>query len=120
MQKRPRSVSVTLIFIAINALIWLVLGVLIALHAHPALPSSPLVQGLMAFLSFAMAGALFGLFFLHIKRIRIAYFLTLGLFVIITIAFVFDEFGWIDLLALLMNLVPIALLIKDRAWYLQR
>jgi len=120
MPRRPLSVSITLIFIALNALIWLVLGILIALHAHPALPDSPLVRGLMAGLSFAMAAILLAAFLLLARRIRLAYFLALGLFALIALAFLFDEFGWMDLLALAVTLFPVVFLIRDRNWYLQR
>ena len=60
MSKHPLSVSTTLIFIILNALVWLALGVIIALHVHPALPDNPLLRGIMAFLSFGAAGILLG------------------------------------------------------------
>ena len=117
--KRPLSVLINLIFILLNALVWLALGVIIALHAHPALPDNPIIQGAMAFLSFCAAGILLGILIFLLRRIRIAWFASLGFLAVTSILTIFDDFGWTDLVVLVVNLVPIILLIKDRAWYLQ-
>jgi lysylphosphatidylglycerol synthetase-like protein (DUF2156 family) len=119
MTKRPLSVSVTLIFIILNALVWLALGLIIALHAHPALPDNPILQAEMALLSFCAAGILLGLFIFLGKRGRLAWFAALGCLAFTSILTIFDDFGWTDLIVLVINIVPIILLIKDRAWYLQ-
>jgi lysylphosphatidylglycerol synthetase-like protein (DUF2156 family) len=103
MPKRPLSVLGNLIFILLNALIWLALGMIIALHAHPALPDNPILQWVMALLSFGTA-----------------WFAALCFLALTSILTIFDDFGWTDLLVLVINLIPIILLIKDRAWYLQR
>jgi lysylphosphatidylglycerol synthetase-like protein (DUF2156 family) len=115
---RPLSVSVNLAFILLNALIWLILGLVIALHAHPSLPDNPIIQGGMTLLSFCAAGILLGLFIFLRKRIRLAWFAALGFLALTSILTIFDDFGWADLVVLVINLVPIILLIKDRAWYL--
>lgn len=119
MTNRPLSVSAALIFTLLNALVWLALGVIIAANAHPALPDVPIIKGIMAFLSFAASGILLGLFVFLGKRSRIAYFIAVGLFVAISLMTIFDQFGLADLVILIINIVPIILLIKDRAWYLQ-
>jgi peptidoglycan/LPS O-acetylase OafA/YrhL len=108
-----------LIFILLNALIWLALGMIIALHAHPAIPDNSIIQGGMAFLSFCAAGILLGLFIFLVRRTRIAWFVALGFLAVTSILTIFDDFGWTDLVVLVINLVPMILLIKDRAWYLQ-
>jgi lysylphosphatidylglycerol synthetase-like protein (DUF2156 family) len=119
MPDRPRSVLVSLTFIILNSLVWLVFGVIIAANAHPSLTMPPLLKGVMAFLSFCIAGFLAGLFFLLVKRNRIAYLLALGLLSVISVLSLFDQFGLSDLVILAINIVPIVLLIKDRDWYLQ-
>lgn len=98
---------------------WLIFGGIIAANAHPSLATPPLLKGVMAFLSFCIAGFLVGLFFLLVKRNRIAYFLALGLLAVISVLSLFDQFGLSDLIILAINIVPIVLLIKDRDWYLQ-
>jgi lysylphosphatidylglycerol synthetase-like protein (DUF2156 family) len=119
MTKPPLSVRVNLFFILLNALVWLVLGLVIALHAHPALPQDPLIQGGMAVLSFCAVGILLGLFFFLRNRYPPAWFVALGFLALTSILTIFDDFGWTDLLVLVINLVPLILLIKDRAWYLR-
>jgi lysylphosphatidylglycerol synthetase-like protein (DUF2156 family) len=106
-----------LFIIIFNALIWLALGVIIAVHAHPGLPDNPVIKGGMAFLSYGAAGILLGLFFFLRKRSRVAWFVALGFFALASILTIFDDFGWIDLVVLVINLIPLILLIKDRAWY---
>ena len=82
MKNRPISVTITPIFIFLNALIWLALGIIIAVNAHPALPVPPELKAIMAFLSIVMAGILVGLFVLSYDRgNRMAYYLTIAFFI---------------------------------------
>jgi len=118
MRDRPLSVTIALTFILLDALIWLGLGVIIAANAHPALPNVPIVRGIMAFLSLATAGILLGVFIFLRKPGRIAYFIALGLLAAIAFLTIFDQFGLVDLVVLAINIVPLFLLLKDRAWYL--
>jgi hypothetical protein len=118
MGKRPLSVSAGLIFVLLNALIWLVLGEIIALQAHPALPVSRTIQTVMVVLSFGAAAILVGLFVFLWRHNRITWFLTVGFLALTSILTIFDDFGWADLIVLVINVIPIVLLIKDRAWYL--
>jgi hypothetical protein len=119
MKKRPISITVTLGFIFINILIWLAFGIIVAANLHPALPDQPVVKTVMASLALAVAVVLSVLVFFLIRHSRIAYYLTLGLFTALSLAALFDNFGWIDLVVLIINLVPIILLIKERSWFLQ-
>ncbi len=119
MTTRPLSVTATWFLIGMNALVWLVFGVIVAMNAHPALPNQPLVKGGMAFLSFVVAGVLIGLIFLLARRSRLAYFSSLGLFLVITFLTITDQFGWSDFVILVINLTPMILLLKDRRWYLR-
>lgn len=54
------------------------------------------------------------------KRNRIAFYLSMFLLAIVAILSVTDQFGLLDLLSLLISLIPLVLLLKDRNWYLQR
>jgi hypothetical protein len=120
MLARPRFASFVLFFVCLNALVWLAFGLIIAFNAHPALPDIPLLKGVMAALSLAMAGILLWVFTLLRKRSRIAYFATVGLFAVTCFLTIFDDFGLADFIVLVINLVPLGLLIKDRAWYLEK
>lgn len=119
MNNRPKSVTVTLIFILIIALIWLVFGIIIAVHALPSLPDNPLILGVMALLSFIAAGVLLVLFIFLQRRSPIAWFLTLAALGFSSLLAIFDDFGFSDLVVLVITLIPIILLIKDRAWFLK-
>ena len=120
MKKHPLTVNVTLIFVTINALIWLILGMIIALHIHPSLPDQPVIRWSMAFISFAAAAILACLFFFLRRQISVAWSLSLGFFVLSALLTFFDQFGLTDLVVLVINVIPIILLIKDRAWFLRR
>ena len=119
MKNRPKTVNVTLIFVIINALVWFVLGLIIALHIFPYLPDNPVIRWSMALLSFSAAAILVGMFFLLRRQIPIAWFLTLGFLVLSVLLAFFDQFGLSDLVVLAINVIPIILLIKDQAWYLR-
>ncbi len=120
MTNRPRSVTVVFGFFGLNALVWLAFGLLIAFNLHPALPNDPLLKGLMAILSLGLAGTLLGLLFLLLRRSQIAYFGAVGLLALSCLMLVFDDFGLADLVFLLISLAPLVLLLKDRAWYLEK
>jgi len=116
---RPKTVPLTLIFINLNAVIWLALGLTVASQSHPALPDEPLIRWGMAGLSFAASVILFGLVVFLVKRSRIAWFGAVGFLALTALLVIFDDFGWADLLVLVINITPIILLITERAWYLQ-
>jgi hypothetical protein len=117
MNTRPRSFSVALVLVLLNALLWLTFGILVATDIHPALPISPLLKGIMAVLAFVTAGILLILLLLLTKQNRIAYFFTVGMQIVISLVTIFDDFGWADFIFIVISLAPIVLLVKDRAWY---
>ena len=119
MTSRPLTVTITLVIILINAFFWLALGIIIAVDALPGLPDLPQMKWILAILSIAIAVILLGLTFFLFKRSRTSYFLTLVFFGITSILTIFDDVGLADIVFLLISLIPILLLIKDRSWYLQ-
>jgi len=118
MLARPRTVTIAYVFILANALVWLALGVIVAANIHPALPDATLLKGIMAVMSFIGAGILLVAFFLLLKRRRSGFYLAIGFLIVTTLLTFFDQVGWSDLVVLVINLVPIILLVKDRNWYL--
>jgi lysylphosphatidylglycerol synthetase-like protein (DUF2156 family) len=119
MTRRPFSVNITLLFILLNALIWLVLAILIVVQAHPGLPDLPYISAGMAALSFAFAICLLVLLFFVARRSRRAYYLAIAFLAGTALLAIFDDVGWSDLVVILLNLVPVILLVKDRRWFLQ-
>ena len=120
MTKRPPTVTACLILMLVSAFTWLALGIVIAAGLHPAIPDNPGIKAGMASGSIAAAGTLGGLVILLARRFGHAYYLSLAALSVSALAIFFDDVGWVDLIALIINLVPLFLLIRDRAWYLQR
>lgn len=119
MTTRPLSVNATFAFILLNIIIWLALGIIIAVDAHPALPDIPIMKGIMAALSLAIGGVLIVLFLFLYRRNQTAFYLTLAFFAVTSVLTIIDDVGLSDIIVLVINIIPIVLLIKDRSWYLQ-
>ena len=120
MNKRPFSVRVVFVLIALDALLWLALGLIIAVDAHPALPVQANIKAMMAILLLVAAVVLLGLSVFLAKRSRVAYYLTLAFFLFASLLIILDEVGWIDLVVLAIQIIPIILLLKERNWYLHQ
>ncbi len=118
MQTTSRWITAIPVLLGLNALVWLGFGALVAFNLHPALPDLPLLKAGLAAASLCLAASLLALAYWLSKRSRTAYFVTLGGLALIAVAFLFDDFGWIDFACLVLNLLPLALLLKARAWFL--
>lgn len=119
MNKRPRSVTVCWAFILLNIFVWSMFGLIVGFAMHPALPDIPLFRETMAGLSFAIVVALIMLLVFLTRRSRAAFYLALIFFCAISLMTFFDDMGPVDFTVLAINIIPIALLIKDREWYLK-
>lgn len=119
MKNIPTLIKVALGFILLSALTWLVIGALIAAQLHPGMPSDPILQWGMAAAAFAVGVVLVVLAWLLAKRRRLAYFIALVALAVVMLLMVFDQFGWADLVGLVINLVPFVLLLIGRKWFLQ-
>ena len=52
------------------------------------------------------------------RRSRLAFNAAAALLALIAVLSITDQFGLADLVSLLLSLVPLVLLLKDRTWYL--
>jgi lysylphosphatidylglycerol synthetase-like protein (DUF2156 family) len=120
MKKFPITVRLTQFFILLNALVWLVFGVIVALGLHPALPAEGLYRWGMALISFLAAAVLIVLFLLLRRRWKPAWYLAVTALAVSALLTFFDDFGWIDLAVLAVMIVPLVLMILDRKWYLEK
>ncbi|MCJ7513455.1 MAG: hypothetical protein MUO23_10860 [Anaerolineales bacterium] len=116
----PASVSAVLILLLLNSLAWLTFAFIAAAALHPSIPEGDPIRWAMSLLALLTSGTLIGLCVFMRRRSRFAYYLTLGLLGLLALLTVADEFGFSDLIVLIITVSPFALLIKDRAWYLQR
>lgn len=119
MIRRPLSVSTTFALILLNAIIWCAFSIIVAANVHPALPYLTLIRGMMAAGALVVAAILLLALVLLPRHNRFAYYIALGLLAIISVSLVFDQFGLADLVVLIITVIPIILLVKDRSWYLQ-
>jgi hypothetical protein len=115
---RPRSVSIALGFLALNALIWFGYGSALLLGFNPGLSISPPLRILIGLLAIGFAAVLLALVYWLTKRNRLAYVLSLGLLLLLSLLALADQVGLWDWLSLVGSLAPALLLIKDRGWYL--
>jgi len=114
-----KSFQIALIFILVISIFWFGFSVIVASGFHPALPDSQLYQWIMAVLAFLTAVFLLIQYFLLKAKIKLAYFLTIAFLIFLAILTIMDDIGVIDFLVLLVTLLPVILLIKDRKWYFQ-
>ena len=119
MTHRPVTVTISLVIILLNALIWFILAIMIAANAVPGLGDLPSMRWVLGFLSVAIGGILLVLTYFIYKHSLKAYYLTLAFFIFTSNLVIFDDVGLADIIVLIISLIPIVLLIKDRAWYLQ-
>ena len=120
METRPATVSLGLALLAIDGLIWLILGVLIAAGLHPSLPDPLWLRAAIAILSWVAAAALLSAYLGLTRRVHRVYPWAILFLAIASLTFLFDDFGFTDLIVLVLHLIPLALLIKDHTWYVPR
>jgi len=138
MTHRPLSVTVTVVLILFDAVLLLAFGLIVAEGLHPALPDNLVYKVVLSIASFGAGLVLTGLSVLLTRHNRAGYFLTLTFLSMAALAvflddvgwvdltflsmaalvFFLDNVGWVDLAFLAVTLLPAALLLKDRNWYL--
>ena len=114
-----KSFKLTLILILMIALFWLAFSIIVATGLHPALPDSQLYQWIMAGLAFLTAAFLLIQFFLLKAKKKFAYIVTVAFLTFVAILTIMDDLGLIDFVVLLVTLLPVVLLLKNRKWYFQ-
>ena len=120
MSKYPPTVVAVLMFLLVNAMIWIGFSVITAAGAHAGLPSEPAVRWIMAGLALGCGCILIGLAAALARRVRIAYYLITAILAVLAVLTITDDVGWIDLAYMGLVVVPLALLLKDRKWYLRK
>jgi hypothetical protein len=120
MNRPPKSVSITLIFILLNATFWLVYAFIMVFGGIRSFAASSMLKWVMTILAFGSSAALVGTAIFLRRHNRFAFYFGLVLLASIAILSITDEFGLFDLFSLLVSLIPLGLMLKDRAWYLQR
>ena len=117
MKTRPPTVTAALLLMALTAAFWFGFAVLTACGVIRSIPAG-WVRWIMAALALGTSAVLAGLAVLLRRRYRPAYYAAALLLAIIAVLSITDDFGLWDLFSLLICLAALALLLKDRAWYL--
>jgi hypothetical protein len=119
MNRPAKSVSITLVFIILNAIFWFVYAFIMALGGIPSTAISSTVKWVMAILALDSSAALVGTAIFLWRHNRFAFYFGLVILATIAILSITDEFGLLDIFSLLISLIPLVLMLRDRAWYLQ-
>lgn len=114
----PYTVRIAFSLIFLVALVWVLFGIIVVARLHPALPDMPVIRWGIGLTAIIAGSILAILDVLLLRRNSIAYWALLGGLIILAFANLLDQFGWIDLLVMLLTLVPAALIFRDRKWYL--
>jgi hypothetical protein len=120
MTTMPVKVRITFLLILLNALVWLVFGMIVLLGLHPALPAEGLYRWGMAVVSFLAAAVLIILFLLLRRRWKPAWYLAVTALAVSALVTLLDDFGGIDLAVLAVMLLPLVVLVVDRRWYMEK
>lgn len=118
MKNLPLTVKITQVLLLIEALMWLVFGVIILAGLHPALPEGALYRWGMGGISILAAVVLVALTRLLLRRVRAAWYLTMVALFASFLVILFDNVGWVDLAVMAGVFLPMVLLLIDRKWYL--
>ena len=118
--KRPITVAVTLFLLLILALLWLAFSLLFALGGNISYYQVTAFKWLISALAFLASLMLVGLCYFLRKRSKFAWYGMVLILSAMTLAGFLDQLGLIDILSILLTVFPLALLIKDRKWYLRK
>ena len=119
MKNAPVVIKIALAFMLINALMWFVIGVLVAVNVHPGVPDDAALKSLMMLGMFGGAVILALLYLLLRRQRRLAFFITLVVLAVIIMLTLFDQVGWADIVGLALAFIPFVLLILGRKVFLQ-
>lgn len=120
MKNSEKIFSFALIFILVNAAIWLIFAILVVFEAFPMGSVPDVLRRILIALAVIAAGVLFILQILLRKHIRVAYYLTLVALAGMVLLTFMDQVGVSDLIYALFALTPLVLLLYCRGWYFQK
>lgn len=120
MRRFPATVRAALLLLGLDSLLWFAFGIVAAAGGIASIANPPALRWVMAGLACASAAALAGLTVLLSRRYRLAFSLAVILLLLIAVLSLTDQVGFLDLASLAVSVIPLVLLLKDRAWYLRQ
>lgn len=99
--------------------IWTLLAIILAAGFHPAVPEAGFYRWGLTTLSMLAGVVLLIGYQRMVRRGGLATYGVIGVLASISLLTIVDQFGFVDLLVLLIHLLALSLLIKDRRFYLR-
>jgi len=115
---RPQTVTATRLLILALALFWLAFGLTVAVGAHPSYRDASVIRWAMAGGALCAAAILAALANQLALHRPLTYWLAVVLLGAMTLGGLLDQLGLADVIFLAINVIPLALLVRDRNWYL--
>ena len=116
----PWSVRVTLVSFLVIAALWLLFSLFVVLGGNVSYFHIGAFRWIMAGLTFLASIILAALWYLLRRRFKPAWYASVLLLAAMILAGFMDELGLIDYAFIVLYLVPLVLLFKDRKWYLKQ
>lgn len=116
----PLTVKITLALVLITAAFWFLFSLTVVLGGHVSYNQLGVYRWLMAGLTFLVSLFLLALRHFLRRQFKPAWIVGVLTLTAMLLAGFMDELGWMDYIFIVLTLVPLALLIKDRQWYLGR
>ncbi len=116
-KKTPAVFIAALLFILLNAVIWLAFAGYTAAGAHPSFKGDDPLRWWYSIGAALVGITLLVLGYLLLNRRRWAYYLGLITLVGFVLVLFLDQMGTIDLIIMLGALIPLILLLLCRRWY---
>ena len=114
----PLTVRFTLIFFLVIAVLWFIFSLFVVLGGNVSYFHIGAFRWIMAGLTFLASIIVVVLWVLLRRRFRPAWYISVLLLAAMILSGFMDELGLIDYAFISLYLIPLALLIKDRKWYL--
>lgn len=115
--RAPDSVRVTVLLIGLNAAFWLVYALLVAFGDIPTISANPIMRWFIAGLAFAASACLAALAFFLWRRNQLAFYAAGIVLTAIAVLSLADEVGLPDVATMIVSLLALGLMWKDRRWY---
>jgi accessory gene regulator protein AgrB len=119
MDTPPKTVLITLFLILLMAAVWLIFALTAAFGGISAFTVSESLRWVMAAPALGCSIALVITAIFLKKRNRLAFYFGLVMLMMVAVLSITDQIGWLDIFSLLISLVPLVLMLKDRKWYLR-
>jgi hypothetical protein len=115
--ERPHTATIALILLFLSGLFWISLGVIGILGLHPALPEDAFLRWTMIISAIVTGMLLWGSIILLMQRKRYGYYFIICFLGVLLLLSIMDDFGIMDLMALMVLLAAFLLLIINRHWF---